>query len=80
MLDKQINMYSVDTGHFYSNKEKYLHNMNCKYRSERNYLSNRIKFMDDVMIEYGYTKQDLLLIKKGNISNLNIIPYTSDLL
>lgn len=80
MLDKQINMYSVDTGHFYSNKEKYLHNMNCKYRSERNYLTNRIKFMDDVMIEYGYTKQDLLLIKKGNISNLNIIPYTSDLL
>lgn len=25
MLDTQINMYSVDTGHFYSNHEKYLH-------------------------------------------------------
>ena len=37
MLDKQINMYSVDTGHFYSNHEKYLHEMNCKYRKERNY-------------------------------------------
>jgi hypothetical protein len=25
MLDAQINIYSVDTGHFYSNHEKYLH-------------------------------------------------------
>ena len=24
MLDTQINMYSVDTGHFYSNSEKYV--------------------------------------------------------
>lgn len=79
MLDKQINMYSVDTGHFYSNHEKYLHDMNCKYRSERNYLSNRIEFMDDVMKEYGYTKEDLVLIRNGNMSKLEIIPYTSDL-
>ena len=35
MLDRQYNMYSVDTGHFYSNHEKYLHNMNCQYRRER---------------------------------------------
>ena len=76
MLDKQINMYSVDTGHFYSNREKYLHNMNCKYRSERNYLFNKVKFMDDVMIAYGYKKKDLAYIKNGNISKLNIIPYT----
>lgn len=79
MLDKQINIYSVDTGHFYSNREKYLHDMNCKYRSERNYLSNRIEFMDDVMKEYGYTKEDLVLIRNGNMSKLEIIPYTSDL-
>ena len=56
-------MYSVDTGHFYSNHEKYLHDMNCKYRSEKNYLSNKIKIMKDVMLEYGYTKQDLNAIK-----------------
>ena len=42
MLDTQINMYSVDTGHFYSNSEKYLHEMNCKYRRERNYISNKL--------------------------------------
>lgn len=80
MLDKQINMYSVDTGHFYSNHEKYLHDMNCKYRSEKNYLSNKIKIMKDVMLEYGYTKQDLNAIKNGNVSKVDIIPYTSRLI
>lgn len=73
-------MYSVDTGHFYSNHEKYLHNMNCKYRSEKNYLSNKISFMDDVLQEYGYKKEDLSKIKSGNISKIDIIPYTSDLI
>lgn len=48
MLDSQINLYSVDTGHFYSNHEKYLHDMNCKYRQERNYLSN---YTDDKIPE-----------------------------
>ena len=42
MLDTQINMYSVDTGHFYSNHEKYLHEMNCKYRRERSKTGNNI--------------------------------------
>lgn len=42
-LDKQIHMYSCDTGHFYSHKERYLHDMNCKYRQERKYLLNRLK-------------------------------------
>nr|DAE17372.1 MAG TPA: RNA-dependent RNA polymerase [Siphoviridae sp. ctr2f5] len=73
-------MYSVDTGHFYSNHEKYLHDMNCKYRSEKNYLSNKIKIMKDVMLEYGYTKQDLNAIKNGNVSKVDIIPYTSRLI
>jgi hypothetical protein len=80
LLDKQINIYSIDTGHFYSNREKYLHDMNCKYRSERNFLSNKIAFFDQVMTLYGYTKKDLLYIKKGKIESLNIISDTTDLL
>ena len=79
MLDKQINMYSVDTGHFYSNREKYLHAMNCKYRSEKNYITNMIKFMDGVMMLYGYTKDDLSYIKNGNIEKVNLIYDTYDL-
>lgn len=40
MLDKQINIYSVDTGNFYSNKEARLHWKNHKLRTERNQLIN----------------------------------------
>ena len=35
MLDKQCNLYSVDTSHFYSNRENHLHNMYCKYKKEQ---------------------------------------------
>lgn len=52
MLDKQIHMYSVDTGHFYSNHERYLHEMNCKYRRERNYLLNKIAKTEKNSPEY----------------------------
>ena len=40
MLDKQINIYSVDTGNFYSNKEARLHWKNHVLRTERNRLIN----------------------------------------
>ena len=40
MLDKQINILSVDTGNFYSNKEARLHWKNHKLRAERNRLIN----------------------------------------
>lgn len=42
MLDKQYHLYSVDTGHFYSGHEKYLHDMYCRYRSERNDIQSKI--------------------------------------
>lgn len=80
-LDKQVNLYSVDTGHFYSNREAYLHNLNCSYRKERNYLINKTAFFDDVMQEYGYTKRDLNCIKKGNFMTMDTyIPGTAGLL
>ena len=77
MLDTQINMYSVDTGHFYSNHEKYLHEMNCKYRRERNYLDNALKKMEEILKENGYTDDDIKELKKikqeeyNNIQNEN---------
>lgn len=69
MLDKQINMYSVDTGHFYSNKEKYLHNMNCKYRSEKNYLNNSLIKLADELRNIGYTNEDINNLKKKNVED-----------
>lgn len=38
MLDKQINIYALDTGNFYDNKESHLHWLNHKLRLERNQL------------------------------------------
>ena len=66
MLDTQINMYSVDTGHFYSNHEKYLHDMNCKYRQERNYLNNRLEDIKKEIIEIGGTDRLIKLLKKDS--------------
>ena len=67
MLDKQINMYSVDTGHFYSNHEKYLHEMNCKYRKERNYISNMLSKLEEKLTERGFEKTDFSHWKQCSI-------------
>jgi len=40
MLDRQVQILSVDTGNFYSNTESFLHWKNHKLRSERNLLIN----------------------------------------
>lgn len=75
MLDKQINIYSVDTGNFYSNKEARLHWANHKLRTERNQLINGgtirgsdgrvkkniigLKEIESKIIEYGVDIADL---------------------
>jgi hypothetical protein len=66
ILDKQINMYSCDTGHFYSNNEKYLHDMNCKYRQEKRYVTNKIKDIENKLKKIGYTDDDIKNIKNNS--------------
>ena len=58
-LDKQVDMYSVDTGHFYSNHEKYLHDMNCKYRQERNYVKNKRTELESDLVKVGFSKEEI---------------------
>ena len=43
MLDRQIHCYSVDTGNFYTNHERRLHNKNAQFRKERRELMNKIQ-------------------------------------
>lgn len=74
MLDKQINLYSVDTGTFYSNREKYLHDMNCKYRRERNYISNKLPEIQKQLKELGYCSDDIKNIKNFKYDKYEIIP------
>lgn len=78
MLDKQYNMYSVDTGHFYSNREKYLHDMNCKYRRERNYVQNKLPEIEKKLKQFGYTEDDIKNIKNGKTEDVNIIEISYD--
>lgn len=78
MLDKQYNMYSVDTGHFYSNHEKYLHDINCKYRRERNYVQNKLPEIEKQLKQFGYTEDDIKNLKNGKMEEVDIIELSYD--
>lgn len=82
MLDTQINMYLIDTGTFYSNHEKYLHDMNCKYRRERNYINNKLPPIEDKLREAGYSDRDISLMKRDKLDEVEaaILPDTQDLI
>lgn len=62
MLDVQINILSVDTGNFYSNKESRLHWLNHKLRSEKNKLVNESKNIEYEFIKYGINSEGIDLI------------------
>lgn len=78
MLDKQYNLYSVDTGHFYSNREKYLHDMNCKYRRERNYVNNKLPEIEKELREFGYSDDDIKKLKNDKTEEVDIIDSSYD--
>ncbi|MCM1225090.1 MAG: RNA dependent RNA polymerase, partial [Lachnospiraceae bacterium] len=81
MLEKQVMIYSVDTGDFYSKREAYLHNLNHKLRRERNQLINGteirnsktkkkrtivgLKYIEKAILSSGIEKETLKLIEKG---------------
>jgi len=78
LLDKQYNMYSVDTGHFYSNHEKYLHDINCKYRRERNYVQNKLPEIEKQLKQFAYTEDDIKNLKNGKTEEVDIIELSYD--
>lgn len=80
MLDTQVNMYLIDTGTFYSNHEKYLHDMNCKYRRERNYINNKLQPIEKKLKDAGYSKHDISCFKRNKLDGLekDIIPDLQD--
>ena len=70
MLDTQINMYLIDTGTFYSNHEKYLHDMNCKYRRERNYINNKLPPIEEQLKDRGYSEKDISFMKRDRLDEI----------
>ena len=82
MLDKQVQIYSVDTGNFYSKKEAQLHWLNHKLRIERKKLidgytetssdgksKRRIigrKEIEQQLFEFGIDEDILYLVENNN--------------
>ena len=58
-LENQINIYSVDTGNFYTKKERALHNKNAKIRSELKNVAEKIKVLTAQLTKAGYSCKDL---------------------
>ncbi len=75
LLDKQYNLYSIDTGHFYSNHERYLHNMNCKYRKERNYIQNKLPELEKKLKQFGYSNDDIKNLKNDRTEEIDITKH-----
>lgn len=71
MLDKQVYVYGVDTGDFYSNREKRLHDLNHKVRVERNLLKKEIEGLKEILESEGYSADVL----KEAISDKSVIPH-----
>lgn len=61
-LDVQVQILSVDTGDFYSNREATLHWLNHKLRIERNELKKKEKDIIEKLFECGVKESDLKLI------------------
>lgn len=67
MLDKQVQILSVDTGDFYSKREARLHWCNQRVRSEKNVLVNRMNEIEEELKENGITDYHLNLLKSENV-------------
>lgn len=78
-LENQINVYSVDTGNFYSNKERYLHNKNAKIRTERKALADKIKVQAGLLKKHGYSEENIKKMTPDKIGGIDIIAGTEPL-
>lgn len=72
-LDKQIHVHSVDTGHFYTEKEKALHKQNMYIRQERAAIHNKLKDLEKQAKEQGFSDQQIKNIEAIHMRRQDII-------
>lgn len=77
-LENQINLYSVDTGNFYTKKERLLHNKNVKIRNEKKSIIEKTSPLKKQLEKAGYTKEKLQELLYGN--PVDIIPGSENIL
>jgi hypothetical protein len=78
-LENQINLYSVDTGNFYTKKERYLHNKNAKIRAERKAIAEKIKATSILLKEYNYSEDEIKIMASSKINEIDVITGTESL-
>ena len=94
MLDTQVQIYSCDTGNFYSKREERLHIKNHKLRVERNQLINGaeiklsgkckrkiigLKDIEKSLKQFGFTDCDIKTISDDDCDYTNIISKYSQI-
>lgn len=47
--------------------------MNCKYRKERNYISNKLPDLKTKLADFGYSDRDINFIKSGKLDKVVIV-------
>lgn len=78
MLDRQYYMYSIDTSHFYSSREQYLHNMNVRYRSEYKDVQKKLREIKEKLKQSGYSAGDIKLLTSGKTNELNVPEHSHE--
>lgn len=72
MLDKQIQIYSVDTGSFYSNNEASLHWENHRLRAERRRLVDESREIEEKFGKVDIGKDEICNLKDDGIDDLGM--------
>lgn len=82
LLSRQVDIYNFDTSDFYSNRERYLHMLNHRVRSERNKLVNGgviygkgrrrrtivgIREIERELSEHGIGSDEIRAIRNGEL-------------
>lgn len=72
MLDRQIQIYSVDTGSFYSNNEAALHWLNHKLRSQRRKLADEAKTIEEEFEKVDVSKDEICGLDDESLNELGM--------
>ena len=75
MLDKQIHCWTTDTGNYYTAHERRLHNLNQKFRTERNRVAERIRALEAKLAscpDEEYDELNAQLVELNRIKELKV--------
>lgn len=78
MLDRQYHLYSIHTGHFYSNHEKSLHDRYHKYRREYMDLQSRLPKLENVLKQSDCTEADIQKLRTSTLEETTVVNPAGD--